>query len=84
MSSSPARTAVVPTGDGGSPYAPTPYVVRSRKEETSDIATLVLAPADGVARRPFSPGQFNMVYAFGVGEAAISAISASCSVNARS
>jgi NAD(P)H-flavin reductase len=72
MSSSPARTAVVSTDDAGSPYAPSPYVVRSRKEETGDIATLVLAPADGAVLRPFVPGQFNMVYAFGVGEAAIS------------
>jgi NAD(P)H-flavin reductase len=53
-------------------YAPSPYVVRSRTQETSDIATLVLAPATGVTARPFVPGQFNMVYAWGIGEAAIS------------
>ena len=53
-------------------YAPSPYIVRSRTQETSDIATLVLAPADGVSLRPFVPGQFNMLYAFGIGEAAIS------------
>jgi len=53
-------------------YAPSPYVVKSRTQETSDIATLVLAPAGGPPLRPFVPGQFNMLYAWGIGEAAIS------------
>ena len=53
-------------------YAPAPYIVKSRTQETNDIATLVLAPADGVTLRPFVPGQFNMLYAWGIGEAAIS------------
>jgi len=71
MSSSAAAPA---PGPGASPslYAPVPYVVRSRTQETSDIATLVLAPANGVALKPFAPGQFNMLYAWGVGESAIS------------
>ncbi len=67
MSSSAVAPAV-----GAGPYAPSPYVVRSRTEETSDTATLVLAPVDGVAGPPFVPGQFNMLHAFGIGEAAIS------------
>jgi len=71
MSSSAHVSTSVPD-DGTSPYAPTPYVVRSRTLETSDIATLVLAPAGGRPIRPFAPGQFNMLYAWGVGEAAIS------------
>ncbi len=52
-------------------FLPRPYRVRSRKRETSDVVTLSLEPEDG---RPsaFSPGQFNMVYAFGVGEVPIS------------
>jgi NAD(P)H-flavin reductase len=70
--SSKAMTAVSAVDSGSSPYAPSPYVVRSRTEETSDIATLVLEPAAGVTMRPFAPGQFNMLYAFGIGEAAIS------------
>ena len=53
-------------------YAPSPYVVKSRIQETSDIATLVLAPAGGPPIPPFAPGQFNMLYAFGIGESAIS------------
>ncbi len=40
--------------------------------ETGDTWTLVLSPADGGPVRPALPGQFNMVYVFGVGEAAIS------------
>jgi len=42
--------------------------VVGRHNETQDTITLELA-ADG---RPFAPGQFNMVYAFGVGESALS------------
>jgi NAD(P)H-flavin reductase len=70
--SSSARPTVASGETLASPYAPSPYVVLSRTEETSDIATLVLAPGDGSVPRPFTPGQFNMLYAFGIGEAAIS------------
>jgi NAD(P)H-flavin reductase len=55
-----------------SPYAPVPYRVLSRKVETADTTTLTLAPADGRPIPHALPGQFNMLYAFGVGEAAIS------------
>lgn len=68
--SSSARPPSAVAGPGL--WTPTPYVVRSRVEETADTATLRLTPADGVAPRAFRPGQFNMLYAFGVGEAAIS------------
>lgn len=54
------------------PYAPSPYVVRRRSAETSDTVTLVLAAAAGRPVQRFRPGQFNMLYAFGVGEAAVS------------
>jgi len=74
--SSRAVTAASVVDAGLSPYAPSPYLVRSRTEETSDIATLVLEPAAGVTMRPFVPGQFNMLHAFGIGEAAISISSA--------
>ena len=55
-----------------SPMAPAPYVVRSQRAETGDTITLVLAPTDGLPVPSALPGQFNMVYVFGVGEAAIS------------
>ncbi|WP_374022547.1 FAD/NAD(P)-binding protein [Mycobacterium sp. HNNTM2301] len=51
--------------------APNPYRVRSRVVESPDSATLCLEPLGGVLRAP-QPGEFMMLYAFGVGEAAIS------------
>ena len=54
------------------PYAPSPFVVRASVAETADTTTLTLRPAGGEVRSNFVPGQFNMLYAFGVGEAAIS------------
>lgn len=51
--------------------APNPYRVRSRVVESPDSATLCLEPLGGVLRTP-QPGEFMMLYAFGVGEAAIS------------
>lgn len=66
-SSAPAATAAAPH-----PYAPTPYRVLSRVSETADTVTITLAPARGVALGAHRPGQFNMVYAFGVGEVAVS------------
>jgi len=54
------------------PWVPTPFVVLSRKSETPDTITLVLAPQGKPRTLSFRPGQFNMLYVFGVGEAAIS------------
>ncbi len=54
------------------PLAPAPYFVRRQTAETGDTNTLVLAPMDGGPVPPALPGQFNMLYVFGVGEAAIS------------
>jgi len=53
-----------------SPWLPRPLAIAERAQETADTFTLRLEPGDcGFA---FAPGQFNMIYAFGVGEAAIS------------
>jgi len=54
------------------PFAPRPFVVRTRTQETSDTVTLKLAPRSAGNRLSFRGGQFNMVYVFGVGESAIS------------
>ncbi|KZS58723.1 FAD/NAD(P)-binding protein [Mycobacterium ostraviense] len=54
-----------------SAMAPVPYRVRSRVVESPDAATLCLEPLDAVLPAP-QPGEFMMLYAFGVGEAAIS------------
>jgi NAD(P)H-flavin reductase len=51
--------------------APVPYRVRSRVAENHDSATLCLEPLGEALRTP-QPGEFMMLYAFGVGEAAIS------------
>src|ERR1700691_4577335 len=69
-SSAPAPKEPSPTW--AEPLAPVPYRVRSRASETSDTATLVLEPMHGRAVPAFAPGQFNMLYAFGLGEVAIS------------
>jgi len=54
------------------PWTPVPFAVRERKSETPDTITLVIAPKARSKPLLFSPGQFNMLYVFGVGEAAIS------------
>jgi len=52
------------------PWTPRPLVIAERTRETADTFTLRFEPGgDGIR---FAPGQFNMIYAFGVGEAAIS------------
>lgn len=53
------------------PFVPQPYRVGRLRREAGDIMTLELAPLAG-ERPDFLPGQFNMLYAFGVGEVAIS------------
>jgi NAD(P)H-flavin reductase len=51
---------------------PLPYRVTRVRRETADTVTLALAPAGAAALAPFAPGQFAMVYAFGVGEIPLS------------
>ncbi|MFC5525814.1 FAD/NAD(P)-binding protein [Rhodanobacter ginsengisoli] len=52
-------------------FVPRVYRVARVRRELSDTVTLELVPPAG-ACPPFEPGQFNMLYAFGVGEVAIS------------
>ena len=54
---------------------PVPHRVVGRRDETDDVVTLLLSPTVGGDLRSRS-GQFNMLTAFGVGEAAISVSSA--------
>ena len=58
------------------PMAPRPFVVKRRERETADTWTLELEPAAGQPLR-VEPGQFTMLYAFGIGEVPISVSSAS-------
>jgi NAD(P)H-flavin reductase len=63
----PVREAARPA----EPMAPTAYSVVHRRWETADTATLVLAPVAEALPVP-APGQFVMLWAFGVGEVPIS------------
>ena len=53
------------------PMLPRRYRVLRTWSELADVRTMELQPVDG-EMVPFLPGQFNMLYAFGVGEVAIS------------
>ncbi len=53
------------------PMRPARYVVTGRHAETYDTVTLMLRPA-GSPIEPPRPGQFTMLYAFGVGEVPVS------------
>ena len=54
------------------PMLPTPYRIQRVKQETDDTFTLELLPEDSAKGFSFAPGQFNMLYVFGVGEVPIS------------
>jgi NAD(P)H-flavin reductase len=54
------------------PMLPQPFVVREVSKETPDTFTLRLAPEDITTGSVFQPGQFSMLWAFGVGELPIS------------
>ena len=62
---------------GADPMRPRPYRVVRNRRETRGVMTLTLEPLEAPEsqeRQPasYEPGQFNMLWAFGVGEAAIS------------
>lgn len=54
------------------PMLPESYRIKKVQKETYDTFTLELAPRNGKGKLPFSAGQFNMLYVFGVGEIPIS------------
>ena len=53
------------------PMLPRPFRIETMKRELSDTVTMTLKPVDGGSFR-FLPGQFNMLYTFGIGEVPIS------------
>jgi NAD(P)H-flavin reductase len=65
------ETALRPPTRADSAMAPVPYRVRSRVVENADSVTLCLEPVSAGVHAP-GAGEFNMLYAFGVGEVAIS------------
>jgi NAD(P)H-flavin reductase len=54
------------------PMIPVPYRVRHVHRESHDTFSLELKPVHEGSHFSFQPGQFNMLYAFGVGEVPIS------------
>ena len=54
------------------PFVPTPARVRSISRETHDTLTLEIAPEQDDHFEPFQPGQFSMLYVYGVAELPIS------------
>jgi len=56
----------------GCPMTPAPARVAKVDKETHDTFTLALEPADGQPLAGFAPGQFSMLYVYGVGELPIS------------
>ncbi len=64
-------TAEVTTVPGLSLFVPRTFQVTSTRRETRDTYTLRIRPLEG-SSFSFQPGQFNMLYAFGIGEVPIS------------
>jgi NAD(P)H-flavin reductase len=54
------------------PMVPVPYAVRQVRRETPDTFTLLLEPQNGASLESYEPGQFSMLWSFGVGEIPIS------------
>jgi len=54
------------------PMLPRAATVVGVKRETGDTWTIAVVPRDGEPLTGFEPGQFNMVWAYGVGEAPLS------------
>ncbi len=58
--------------DASDPLCPRPAPVRAVHHETADVFTLILDVSAIPGGAAFAPGQFMMLYVFGVGEAPIS------------
>jgi NAD(P)H-flavin reductase len=54
------------------PMLTTPFRVKANRKETADTRTLELVSLEGAGTPEWRPGQFMMLYVFGVGEIAIS------------
>jgi NAD(P)H-flavin reductase len=64
--------AIVTTTMMTDPMVPEPYLVRQVGKETPDTFGLTLEPENGAGATLFLPGQFSMLWVFGVGELPIS------------
>jgi NAD(P)H-flavin reductase len=61
-----------PTALGIEPMLPRPFRIQQIWNETSDTFSFSLVPVEEGGGHSFAPGQFNMLYAYGVGEVPIS------------
>lgn len=61
-----------PVVTASDPMAQHGYRVESVSRETADTFTMTLRPCEGTEAPRFAPGQFSMIYVFGVGELPIS------------
>ena len=66
------QTEVAASGLVPDPMLPVPHRIQRVKQETGDTFTLEILPEDSSQRFRFAPGQFNMLYVFGVGEVPMS------------
>jgi len=66
-----AKEAITAQIDG-EPMLTNPYYVQHIRQETHDTFSLELKPARESESSPFTAGQFNMLYIFGLGEVPIS------------
>jgi len=62
----------VPPHPASDPMLPIRHRIRQLRDETGDAFTLEIEPINAGNRCSFVPGQFNMLYVFGVGEVPIS------------
>lgn len=69
----PAPSKQAPSAAAPSdPMLPEPFRIEARRQDTADTFTLELVPENGAREHLFWPGQFNMLYVFGVGEVPLS------------
>lgn len=68
----PAVTESEAASAGPLLMVPILFHVEQVRRETADTLTLTLKPAEGGTTLRFTPGQFNMLYRFGLGEVPIS------------
>jgi len=67
-----AMAAIDTISPAQDPRLPEPYVVKRVDQDTPDTFSLTLHPEGSVKPIPFRPGQFSMLWVFGVGELPIS------------
>lgn len=65
-------TSTAVTSGPANQMAPMPFVIKRIRKETADTFTIELKRPKGSEGLVFAPGQFNMLYVYGVGEIPVS------------